>query len=52
LNEFAYYSAEEEEGKLIAQANASLNDDGTFEHDSIKARLEADYPLSSQRILQ
>ena len=45
LNEFAYYSAEEEEGKLIAQANASLNDDGTFEHESIKARLEADYPI-------
>jgi DNA-directed RNA polymerase subunit beta len=45
LKEFEYYSAEEEEGKLIAQANASLNDDGTFEHNAIKARLEADYPI-------
>ena len=45
LKEFAYYSAEEEEGKLIAQANASLNDDGTFENNSVKARLEADYPI-------
>ena len=45
LKEFAYYSAEEEEGRMIAQANASLNDDGTFQSKSIKARLEADYPI-------
>ena len=45
LKEFSYYSAEEEEGRLIAQANASLNDDGTFQSKAIKARLEADYPI-------
>jgi DNA-directed RNA polymerase subunit beta len=40
-----YLSAEEEEGQIIAQANAPLNDDGTFVNPKVKARLEADYPL-------
>ena len=40
-----YLSAEEEEGKIIAQANAQLQADGTFANNKIKARLEADYPL-------
>jgi DNA-directed RNA polymerase subunit beta len=40
-----YLSAEEEEGKTIAQANAPLNDDGTFVNPRIKSRLEADYPV-------
>ncbi|MBR1720134.1 MAG: DNA-directed RNA polymerase subunit beta, partial [Phocaeicola sp.] len=40
-----YYTAEEEEDKLIAQGNASLNDDGTFIRDRVKARQDADYPV-------
>lgn len=41
-----YLSAEEEEGKIIAQANAPLLDDGAFKNPKVKARYEADYPLS------
>ncbi len=41
-----YLSAEEEEDVIIAQANAPLNDDGSFVNDKIKSRLEADYPVS------
>ena len=40
-----YYTAEEEEDKLIAQGNAPLNDDGTFIRDRVKARQDADYPV-------
>jgi DNA-directed RNA polymerase subunit beta len=40
-----YHSAEEENGKLIAQANAPLKADGSFVNEQVKARLEADYPL-------
>jgi DNA-directed RNA polymerase subunit beta len=42
-----YLSAEEEEEKIIAQANAVVDDNGNFVNDKIKSRLEADYPLSS-----
>ena len=40
-----YLSAEEEEEKVIAQANAPVKDDGHFENDRVKVRDEADYPL-------
>jgi len=40
-----YMTAEEEEGKLIAQGNAPLNEDGSFESTKIKARQDADYPV-------
>ena len=40
-----YLSAEEEEERVIAQANAPLNQDGTFSNERIKARDEADYPV-------
>ena len=43
-----YLSAEEEEDKLIAQANAPLNEDGTFVNPKVKARYEADYPLAEK----
>jgi len=43
-----YLSAEEEEGQLIAQANAPLNEDGTFVNPKVKARYEADYPLAEK----
>jgi DNA-directed RNA polymerase subunit beta len=41
-----YFSAEEEEAKIIAQANALLNDDGTFKNPKIKARYNGDFPLA------
>ncbi|WP_300694376.1 DNA-directed RNA polymerase subunit beta [uncultured Bacteroides sp.] len=44
-NGLAYLTAEEEEGKIIAQGNAPLNDDGTFIRDKVKARQDADYPV-------
>lgn len=40
-----YLSAEEEEGKIIGQGNAPLNDDGTFIREKVKCRQDADYPV-------
>lgn len=45
-NDIVYLSAEEEEAKIIAQANAPLTDDGTFVNNRVKARYEGDFPLS------
>ncbi|MDO4320262.1 MAG: DNA-directed RNA polymerase subunit beta [Bacteroidales bacterium] len=44
-DEVVYMTAEIEEGKVIAQGNAPLNDDGTFVRDRVKARLDADFPV-------
>ena len=44
-NDVIYLSAEEEEGKIIGQGNAPLNDDGTFIRDKVKCRQDADYPV-------
>ena len=44
-DEVVYLTAELEEGKVIAQGNAPLNDDGTFINDRVKARLDADFPV-------
>ena len=44
-NEVIYLTAEIEEGKVIAQGNAPVNDDGTFQRDRVKARLDADFPI-------
>ena len=41
----SYLTAEEEESKLIAQANAPLHDDGRFVNDKVKSRLEGDSPV-------
>ena len=38
-----YLTAEQEEGHVIAQANAPLSKEGIFEHDRIKSRREHDY---------
>jgi len=38
-----YLTAEQEEGHIIAQANAPLNKDGSFDNDRIKSRREHDY---------
>ncbi|MBL7102774.1 MAG: DNA-directed RNA polymerase subunit beta [Bacteroidales bacterium] len=40
-----YLTAEEEEDKIIAQANTLLNDDGSFVNDRVKVRYLADYPI-------
>ena len=41
-----FMSAEEEEQKVIAQANAPYADDGVFVNPKVKARYEGDFPLS------
>ncbi|MDE6445467.1 MAG: DNA-directed RNA polymerase subunit beta, partial [Alistipes sp.] len=41
-----YYSAEEEEGKIVAQSNIPIDDKGNFlQPDRIKARQGADFPV-------
>ncbi len=44
-NGYVYMSAEEEEDKMVAQANATLSDDGVMLDERIKCRYEADYPV-------
>jgi DNA-directed RNA polymerase subunit beta len=41
-----FLSAEEEEAKVIAQANAPLDKDGTFANPRVKARYNGDFPLA------
>ncbi|MEG2674679.1 MAG: DNA-directed RNA polymerase subunit beta [Muribaculaceae bacterium] len=40
-----YMTAEVEEGKMIGQGNAPLNDDGTFIRPKVKSRFDADFPI-------
>ncbi len=40
-----YLTAEEEEGRIIAQANAPIDEDGHFINEKVKARLDGDYPV-------
>lgn len=40
-----YLSAEDEDEKVIAQANAIINDEGDFKSKYVKARFEGDFPL-------
>jgi DNA-directed RNA polymerase subunit beta len=44
-SEPVYLSAEEEEEKLIAQANIPTKKDGTIEGDRVIARMEGDFPV-------
>ena len=44
-NGVQYMTAEEEEGKIIGQGNAPLNDDGTFIRAKVKCREDDDYPV-------
>lgn len=44
-NHVIYLAAEEEEGKIIAQGNAPIDDEGRFINHRVKAREDADYPL-------
>jgi len=43
--EVIYLSAEEEDNKVIAQANAKVTADGEFETKRVKARLMGDFPV-------
>ena len=40
-----YLNAEDEEAKVIAQANVEMNDDGTIATDRVIARVDGDYPV-------
>jgi DNA-directed RNA polymerase subunit beta len=40
-----YLSAEDEDGKVIAQANAQVAKDGNFVDQKVKARFEGDFPM-------
>ncbi len=42
-----YLSAEEEEKRTIAQANAIIDEEGKFVNSKIKARLDGDFPLAT-----
>ena len=44
-NNVVYYTAEEEEGKIIAQGNAPLDAQGNFILKKVKTRQDADYPV-------
>ncbi|MCF8272472.1 MAG: DNA-directed RNA polymerase subunit beta [Flavobacteriaceae bacterium] len=44
-NEPIYLSAEEEEGKLIAQATVKVDSVGKILHDKVIARMEGDFPV-------
>ncbi|KPL23310.1 MAG: DNA-directed RNA polymerase subunit beta, partial [Bacteroides sp. SM1_62] len=47
-----FLSAEEEEAKIIAQANAPIDDQGKFVNPKVKARYDADYPLAESETVQ
>jgi DNA-directed RNA polymerase subunit beta len=47
-----YLTAEEEEGQIIAQANAPIDDEGKFINPKVKARLDGDYPLAEAEKVQ
>ncbi len=45
VNAPVYLSAEEEEGKLIAQANIGVAEDGTITDEKVIAKQDADFPV-------
>ncbi len=47
LKGVVYLSAEEEDGKIIAQSNSLTNEKGEFLSNEVKARFEGDFPLVS-----
>jgi len=46
-----YLAAEEEDSKMIAQANAKVDDKGNFLSEVVKARYEGDFPVVSPKAL-
>ncbi|PIF05599.1 MAG: DNA-directed RNA polymerase subunit beta [Draconibacterium sp.] len=51
-NGVVFLTAEEEEGQIIAQANAPIDEKGKFVNDRVKARLEGDYPVVEPESVQ
>jgi DNA-directed RNA polymerase subunit beta len=51
INTPTYLSAEEEEEKLIAQANIPIHEDGTINTDKVIARMEGDFPLVDPKVV-
>ncbi len=51
ITEPIYLSAEEEDEKMIAQANALIDDKGNFLSDLVKARFEGDFPVVAPKDL-
>ena len=51
VSEPVYLSAEEEEGKMIAQANIEMNDDGQITADKVIAREEGDFPVVEPNVV-
>ena len=49
--EVIYLSAEEENGRIIAQANAQVDDKGNFLTKTVKSRLEGEFPLAKPKDL-
>ena len=47
-----FLSAEEEESKVIAQANAPIKDDGLFVNQRVKARFNGDFPLAEAQSVE
>ncbi|MDP4210889.1 MAG: DNA-directed RNA polymerase subunit beta [Bacteroidota bacterium] len=47
-----YLSAEEEESKIIGQANAPMNDDGEFVESRVKARFNGDFPFAEKETVE
>jgi len=47
-----YLTAEEEEGRVIAQANAPIDPEGRFINNKVKARLDGDYPVVEREEVQ
>jgi len=47
-----YMTAEDEEGQIIAQANAPLDSEGNFKNPKVKTRYEADFPLTERESVQ
>ncbi len=46
--DIVYLSAEEEEGKIIAQANAKVGEDASFVNPRVKSRLNSDFPFAER----
>ena len=46
-----FLSAEEEEARIIAQANAPIDDDGKFTSPRVKSRYNGDFPVSESGVV-
>jgi DNA-directed RNA polymerase subunit beta len=51
-DEFSWFSALEEEGKYIAQASASLDENGKFRENLVSARLNGEFHLVTPDMIQ